>query len=236
MSSALSIRGLRNWVLFNVPVYIAGQLWFLYALLYDYILFWLVQRFRLYKLAFLLIPVGIVVYIAMAQGAYLCGISVPNQFYRNFLFEGFPLFALGYWIHSHQDDIRISNRILLIGVLVFTLLCPVERFLLGRDFGVNIVSFPQVIALFVFCIKNPGLGQKSVLTTLGAKYSMYVYVIHPAVWHLLEKLYAHLSWNGSLAAGYLMPVLCVLLTLLLSVLFVTIKTRLSSRLRRRTAT
>ena len=217
-------------LLFNVPFYIAGQLWFLFALIYDYILFWLVQRFRIYKAVYLLIPIGIAVYIALAQGLHLLGIHVPNYFYRNFLIEGLTLFSLGYWIHAQQEKLHFSNRVLLICIIVSTLLCPLERLLMGRDFGVNIVTFPQVTSLFLFCVRNPGMGRERLITRLGRDYSMYIYIFHPAVWHLLDKLYKGLQLDGYVITGYLRPVICVTISIVVSVLFVWIRSLIKTRI------
>lgn len=227
---SISAGSLVNWLVFNAPPYVAGQLWFLFALLYDYILFALVERFKLRKLAYIAIPVGTAVYILCAQGAYLMGISVPNRFYRNFLIEGFPLFVSGFWIHEHQDQVRLSNKVLLLTLVISTLLCPVERLLMGRDFGVNIVSFPQVASLFLLGVKNPGFGKGKPLNRLGASYSMYVYIIYPAVWHVLDKFYSVIQIRENIVVGYARPVVCVALTILCSVVFVSVKTKVQGKM------
>lgn len=208
------------WLIFNQPVVIAGQMWFLFALLYDYILFAVIEKLGWQKLSKISIPVGIIMYIALAQGARLLGVKIPNMIYRNFLIEGFPLFSLGYWLHRDGKRIHISNKVLRIVIVVTTLLCPFERFLMRRDFGVNIVTFPQVISIFLYCINNPEKGKNSLIVMLGLKYSLYVYVFHPAVWHSLERIYeaAHISDN--IFAMYMMPILCVTITILLSIVFV----------------
>lgn len=120
--SGVSVKALLGFVLLNQPVVIAGQLWFLFALLYDYILWAIVDRYDLYRFAYPTIPVLMLVYICLAQGAHLAGIHVPNLIYRNFLIEGFPFFMLGHWIHRNQDKIQISNRALLLIFLAATLL------------------------------------------------------------------------------------------------------------------
>lgn len=214
---------LLKWVLWNVPYYIAGQMWFLFALLYDYVIFACIEKLCWQKIINVIIPVGIVAYILLAQVAHLIGINVPNMIYRNYLIEGLPLFSFGYWLHRHQEKIQIPNKWLLAGIVVFTLLCPVERLLMGRDFGVNIVTFGQVTALFIFCIKNPSFGEKRFLTKFGAIYSLYIYVFHPAVWHLLEKAYSHWHMADNPVAAYAMPILCFFGAALLSVLYVQIK-------------
>ncbi len=218
-----SLSKIAGFLIFNIPIYIAPQMWFLFALLYDYILFIIVEKIRLQKQAYLSIPILMSLYILMAQGAHLIGMNVPNALYRNFLIEGFPFFSLGYFLHASGRRIKASNKILISIVVITTMFCPVERALMGRDFGMNIMSFPQVISIFLLCIKNPSFGEKAVLTKLGTKYSMFVYIIHPAVWHLLEKGYDILRLNSNMAALYMLPVFCVLITVVLSVVFVSIK-------------
>ena len=211
------------WLVFNTPVYIAGQLWFLFALLYDYILFALLEKSNLRKLSYYAIPLFFALYVFLAQGLHLLGHGIPNMFYRNFLIEGFPFFALGFWIHKYQDNIRIKKSSLIIIVIISTVLCPIERYLLGRDFGVNIATFPQVWALFMLGIKNKDFGKGLFLTKVGTEYSLYVYIIRPAVWHLLDKLYAALHIDGSAIALYMLPVLCLVLTFLISAVYVWLK-------------
>ena len=215
---SFSFKGLLFWLVFNQPIIIAGQMWFLFALLYDYILFGLTEKLKLTKYTAYALPVCLVMYIALAQGAHLFGISVPNMIYRNFLVEGLFFFSLGYWIHRKEDKLKFSNKLLIAVLVTTTLLCPVERLIMGRDFGVNIMTFPQVTALFLLCLNNADKFRKSRLTVLGNRYSLYVYVLHPAIWHSLEKVYAVLNIGDNIIAMYCMPLLCVAFAILVSIL------------------
>lgn len=98
---------IATWLVLNKPFIIAGHLWFLFALLYVYIFYGLLERFNLRKFAYGLAVVLFIVYVCLAQGAHLAGIYVNNPFYRNWLVEGFPFFMLGHWIHENQDRINI---------------------------------------------------------------------------------------------------------------------------------
>ena len=151
----------------------------------------------------------------MAQGMHLVGISVPNMFYRNFLIEGFAYFMLGHWIHKNQSILRISNHTLVLTIVITTLLCLLERYLLGRDFGVNIVTIPQVFCLFLYAVNNPQ-KHKGVIQEVGKRYSMYVYILHPFVWHVLEYIYEYYHLETNTPALYVMPVLVLFISLLLS--------------------
>lgn len=117
----------------------------------------------------------------------------------------------------------MTNKALLWTVILSTALCPVERMLMGRDFGVNIVTFVQVTALFLLGLKNPGFGKGKLLNRLGAAYSMYIYIIHPAVLHLLDKLYAGLRLKESIAALYVRPILCLAITIACAIVFLSVK-------------
>lgn len=210
----ISLQRILEFVFLNEPIIIAGQLWFLFALLYDYIIFAIVEKKKLFKAAYILIPILFFAYIMLAQGAHIMGISVPNIIYRNFLIEGFPLFMLGYWLHENGDKIKLSNTAMSIIIMSSTAMCIVERELLGRDFGVNIVSFFQVIAIFLFAINNPNKFKNSPLRLLGEKYSLYVYILHPAVWHTLEYVYELLEVDKNIIALWVMPILVLVLTIL----------------------
>lgn len=214
----LSARDVFYWLVFNRPRIIAGQYWFLFALLYAYAFYGILERLRLRKFAYIFATLMFVVYVIMAQGAHLAGYHVPNMIYRNWLVEAFPYFMLGHWIHEHQDKISISNKVLIIIIVTTTLLCWVERWFMGRDFGVNIITIPQVFALFVYGVKNPQ-RHEGIVQRLGRDCSMLVYILHPAVWHSLQDVYIKLGWNDNMPAMYVMPILVLGLSILFAIVF-----------------
>ena len=215
------------WLVLNKPFVIAGHLWFLFALLYVYIFYGLLERFNLRKFAYNMAAVMFVVYICLAQGAHLAGCQVPNPIYRNWLVEAFPFFMLGHWIHENQDRINISNKALIAIIVVSTLLCLVERWFMGRDFGVNIVTIPQVFALFVYGVKNP-TSHEGAMQRMGRDCSMMVYIIHIAIWVLLDGIYKYMGIAENLLALYIKPVLVVVFSLLFALLFNALVAKMKS--------
>ena len=212
-------RYLFIWLVFNQPFPgIAGQYWFLFALLYAYALYGIFERLHLRKFSYIFAASMFVAYVGLAQGAHLAGYHIPNIFYRNWLVEAFPYFMLGHWIHENQGRINISNKILIIIIVTTTLLCWIERWLMGRDFGVNIVTMPQVFALFVYGVKNPQ-RHEGIVQRLGRNCSMLVYILHPAVWHSLQGVYLKLGWNDNMFALYTMPLMVLGLSILFSIVF-----------------
>lgn len=218
---------LFNWVVFNVPKVVAGQYWFLFALLYAYIFYGLLEKLNLRKFSYILAAVMFMVYVIMAQGMHLAGIGIPNHIYRNWLVEAFPYFMLGHWIHENQGRINISNKTLITIIIISTLLCWVERWIMGRDFGVNIVTIPQVFSLFVYGVKNP-THHEGVIQRLGRDCSMLVYILHPAIWHSLDDVYKTLRLSSSTPALYLKPILVLGFSILFALLFNTIVAKVKS--------
>lgn len=206
---SFSINQILDWIIFNSPVIIAGQYWFLFALLYAYIFYGILEKLGLRKFSYLLAAILFVVYICLAQGAHITGTNIYKLFYRNWLVEAFPYFMLGHWIHENQDKIRMSNRMLLTTIVVTTLLCWVERWTMGREFGVNVASIPQVFAIFVYGVKNP-MRHKSVMQRLGRDCSMLVYILHPIMWHSFDDVYLYSGASENVIALYIKPLLVVL--------------------------
>lgn len=227
---SVSLQNLFNWIVFNQPAWagVAGQYWFLFALLYTYLFYSVIARMGLVKQAYWLAGFMFVAYFILAQGMHILGHHVPNMIYRNWLVEGFAYFMLGHWIHHHQDKLKFDNKWLLSILAISTILCWVERYFMGRDFGVNIVTIPQVFCLFLYAVNNPTKHQ-GVIQEIGKRYSMFVYIIHPVVWHSLEMVYGKLGIAENLPALYIMPILVVVLTLLVSHLVYILNLRFNSR-------
>ncbi len=217
-----------NWIVFNEPKIVAHQYWFLFALLYAYIFYGILERLHLRKLSYILAAIMFAVYIVMAQGIHLAGISIPNHIYRNWLVEAFPFFMLGHWIHENQERINISNKTLITIIVVTTLLCWVERWVMGRDFGVNIVTIPQVFALFLYGVKNP-THHGNVIQRLGRDCSMLVYIFHPAVWHSLGDVYRMAGLSSNMAALYMEPIFVLVISILMAFLFNAIMSFIDKR-------
>lgn len=229
ISLSFTIRDVIEFLFFNQMTVIVSQMWFLYALLYVYIIYLWFGGKDWYKSYSLIITIGcLVLYVTLAQGLHIVGVSVPNYVYKNWLIEGLGFFTLGFVLHQYQDRIKVENSVLLALVFVFTILSLVERYLLGRDFGVNICSIPQVIALFLYGINNLA-KHVGFLQQLGKTCSMFVYILHPFVWHSLERAYGAMQIENNSIALYMKPLLVLGITVLLSIMCNNAKFRLQKR-------
>lgn len=86
---------------------------------------------------------------------------------------------------------------------------------MGRDFGVNIMSFPQVFALFIYAVKYPD-RHRGVIQEIGKRYSMWVYILHPFVFLSMDKIYHHWAVDTVVLVQWFRPIVTVIITLILS--------------------
>lgn len=217
-SLSISFGQAVAWLVFNQPVVIGGHIWFLFALLYDYILVSIFDGKKIHNKQYLFGAISLVLLFVLGQGIHLAGVHIPNFIYRNWLIEGLAFFMLGRWIKENKDKVKLSNATLIIIVVVSSLLCLIERKYMGRDFGVNVCTLPQVYALFLYAAKNParhaGFVQK-----IGRDCSMLVYVLHIFVWQAIGYIYVAVGINENILALYLLPIFVVIVSILMALLF-----------------
>lgn len=226
------------WLFFNQPAVIGGHLWFLFALLYDYILVSVFDLTKIHRKQFVIGLVSMILLFVLGQGFHLLDIRIPvpgfvrgdfgadtpeaahipNFVYRNWFIEGLAFFLLGRWIKENKDKVKLNNMVLLAIVGISTILCLLERMVMGRDFGVNICTLPQVTALFLYAVKNPD-RHKGVIQRIGRDCSMLVYVLHIFVWELLAKVYRAIGVSSNIVAQFLLPIFVVITSILLALVF-----------------
>ena len=104
--------------------------------------------------------------------------------------------------------------------------CLLERMVLGRDFGVNIATFPQLACLFIIGMKHPDKFARNALGWIGKRLSMLVYVLHMFIWrYVIDCVYVVLHVSKNPLALYMKPVAVLGVSILLSyaVVFCTSK-------------
>lgn len=206
ISPTISLKDIVAFLFCNQMFFIVSQMWFLYALLYVYVVLVFLNPNWFRKHCLQIAIVCLLLYVFLAQGLHLVGIRVPNFVYKNWLIEGFGFFALGFSLHLFGEKISLNNKTLLWIVAITSVLSIAERYILGRDFGVNICSVPQATALMLYAINNLDRHQGAI-QRLGRDCSMMIYILHPAVWHTMDGIYKVLGVTGNIPAQYLKPII-----------------------------
>ena len=202
LRQCFNVNALFEWVVFNQDPFI-HIMWFTFALLYCYLILWIINHFNCYHKVFLLIPILIGAHMVMGNVLTLFGMAASKLYYRNFLFFGLPFLLLGIWIRRNQDKLlgHFSRRICMSCMAMGTVLSVIEWFIFGRQemfFG----SILFVIGAFLYAIHRPEAKQDSFITIIGDKYSLFVYIVHCSFISVLDRFAYKLLPEGGLLTIY----------------------------------
>ena len=152
--------------------------WFLVALLYGYILFYLIARFSLRKLAYILLPIFLILRITVET----CVSSFGWNWHwsGNALVGAIPMMLVGYVIADRKDRLmKIPAAVLIIlsvftAVLMFiTVNYRVGRYDISQPFKILCSSL-----VFILGIKKPSWYIIKPVAFLGRTISLYIYITH----------------------------------------------------------
>lgn len=176
---------LLSFVVFNSPVFVSGHLWFLFALIYVYLAAALLVRLKLFRHAEVIGAALLICHFLLAYGFFLMGKSLPGGAYRNFLFEGLPFFLMGNLFSRRQPRCGLKTGMLLIAAGLIA--SAAERLWLGRDFSVHMGSVAVLAGMLMLANdSSTGIRWPRLLETPGRKYSLYIYIFHPAVYRFMD--------------------------------------------------
>lgn len=145
----------------------------------------------------------------------------PFIYVRNFLFVGIPYFSIGALLKKYLVIVQehLKQKILIVSCVCFSCLCYVEKYVLlyldkspTREHYLS-TTFLSVSLFLIFI--NIKQYKPNIISSLGEKYSLYVYILHP----IFLVLYTYLS-NKSLIFNdiyyWCAPLIVFVSTLLLS--------------------
>lgn len=210
-----------------------GQLWYLTATCFCYLVLWAYVRFfgkkevsyhSLYYGAFSLF----VVFFTVTVLAETQGLRIPCNIYENGYFKGLPLFTLGIFLHEYQEQIfenfQLTSRkltVLLLGGAALVFAQGASKVGVGNMALGTLIEAPAIMLLL---IRHPVLTTRSgfVSSCIGkfGALSTWMYLMHMQVLVIYEALIQPglVSWLGESEAWW-RPVLVVLLSFMTALLF-----------------
>lgn len=206
-----------NYIMLNLTP-VACHLWFISALLYCYILFFIIRKlnFNPNKL-YVYIPLLLIGSLLLGEFSHFLGWSVPFEYYRNFLFMGLPFFTLGYFIHDNKENFInvLSNSNLIFLMILGLLFTAFETIVVGKN-ELYIGSIVFAVCLFLWCVENPNRLDFKVSGWIGKNLYTLMYILHLMVLTLFDFY--------GLNLGYFKPVFAFIVTALISsVIYVLMK-------------
>lgn len=210
---------------------VSEHLWYLNAYLYVLIFYYIAVKYKIIEKLYWFIPILLLGDLVL--GAYsklLFGVEIPYIIVRNFIFVGIPYFLLGDYLSKKGEQIihllKISNGKLALLILFTVVVNLFERYALIHFnlHGVREHYFSTtllVLNVFIFLIKNNDLFKNHLLSDIGKKYSTYIYIVHMLV---IDVYRVVLGKSNIDLLNYIAPLVVVIISLLISVLYTKVKT------------
>lgn len=204
---------------------IGGHLWYLPALLYVYIMYYFIDKYKVHNIFYLFIPILLILNIILGEYSLYIGIKGSIYIYRNFLLTGLPFFMLGNFIHKNEDKIFNNKTLFIILIGVFIVSSLVEFKLIGTcDLYLSTILLSTII--FIFGCKNPNtVKEKNLLVIIGEKYSLSIYISQFIIIDIYQMIFYPIPDR---LMRYLTPIIIIIITVIVSYLYYEIKNKLKA--------
>lgn len=202
--------------IFNAPQISSFHLWFLISLIYSYILYYIICRFKLVRFKLWIAVGGIAVNLLVREVLYALGIDILPQFVRNAYFFGLPFFIAGTIIRDSKDYLNNATLGKCYAIAAAGLLLSgfENHFLCAYTLEVSLGTIIYSVSTFVIALQYKGKDIFK-LAYLGRKCSLYMYIIHIIVGTMTFKVLVTQTsemWIGTCVT----LVITILISLILS--------------------
>lgn len=236
VKKVFSLVSIAEFLLFNMPKS-SEHLWFLPALVYTYVIFYFLEKFKITKKMYFLIPLLFVAGVALREIFINFGYPLETlkngYIYRNFLFMGLPFFMLGHYIRANEE--KLKSKLSNVALIACFILGSAEAITVGHlhvQKSVYLGSFIAVFALFVLVIKNEDNIKLPRIASMGEKYSLYIYILHIIINNTTKRLGDFIPFikNAYETLEPVMPVIMFIITLCASAVYVYAKGFIKSKI------
>lgn len=217
----MPINIILNYFYFDISNILTGtfiHLWFVGSLIFGYVFFWYMHKIN--KANFVPIIAILIIFGALFFDSYdnLIKISLNYELPRFLLC--IPLMQLGIFFSKNEKLIRKIN----VGLLVLTIFLGFtiqyfEAYIFKINFGYSLFNHELligtiIVAISVFLIAIKIRIKDNSISRLGLKYSLWIYLYHPFIYVLIDKVNQYLlSIEVFNKIQVINPIICFILTL-----------------------
>lgn len=224
-SKYVDVRTLFKLIVFNVPIS-SEYLWYLFAMLYVYAIFYFAIKFRISDKIIFIISISIILLqILLGEALSVFGILLPGLLVRNFAVMGISFFVLGLFVKKYEHKfLHISNSVILFSIIIGILESIVSRYFFGKK-EIYIGSLFVLFSFVCLFVKYSTIKYPKILIALEGC-STYIYIFHDLISKGLRTIYSAFGVNikSSVLLENLHPIIvCISATVIAYVLIRTLK-------------
>ena len=197
-------------------------LWFMPALLYTYLILYLLHKAGISRYAYIALPLLLLLRIGMET--YTNSFGADWHLSGNFLAGGLPIMLLGHYIACKKDSFLKSPLYLTVSYSVFaaalmfvTVNVPV--------FGIDVSQIFKIwcaVEIFLLAICLPEKRGIPFIEQIGEKYSLYIYLSHYLIGTLFLVVLAE-TGTPAWVQDWLLPIAVILVSVLVSAVMCAVK-------------
>lgn len=196
---------------FNIPIS-SEHLWFLFALIYVYVIFYLVTKYKI-SVGLFLGASALLLFTHILLGEFSLAINVdyPAFVVRNFIFMGVPFFSLGLIAKKYAQKItQTPIFIIIISFIIGIIGTYFSRKFIGKN-ELYIGSLFLCFSCTALFIKYSHKKYPKILVEISSC-NTYIYILHIAVISVVELVYRTLKIKPLSIVSYL--IVCAISTVL----------------------
>lgn len=223
---------LFKFIVFN-EVPIAPELWFLFALIYAYVFYYIFANALLNKKWFKY--VSVIPFFIVYSFEYIVGKEVflggrLNNDYvwrRNWFCSGIPFLSFGIILKEYEEKIKNTKRIFGVILLVFGVVASgIEEELLNSYGKVNIFTFVILWGIYVISVNDNSKIKDNAVIEFLSDCTLYVYITHLSILWPIKRTFGD---NPSKILAYVLPFVVTILSFALSACIVLLINKIKER-------
>lgn len=206
---------IRMIVLGDFELIHADHLWFMPALLYGYLIMYVIEKKGLRKIFYTFLPALLLLRICMET--YTNSFSniswLDWHFSGNFLVGALPVMVLGSFMHKHIENIKAINlkTVVCSGAVSMILVFLFVNIKVGMLDISQIFKIAAAAFAFMVCITYNPKVKYGIICHFGEKYTLYIYLYHYLVGTFISDIFVYFSLPQH-AFNYILPFAAVIVS------------------------
>lgn len=229
VSRLFSLTALKKLLLWNQSPFIY-HLWFVGALLYCYLFYGLLVRWKAEERVYFLIPLGIGANLILGEGLTALGHHIPVACVRSFWLTGLPFFLWGHWFagKERRDGLQVSGKVC-VGAIFLGALMSMAEMLISGGAELYAGSVLMSFGMFALALGYPEFGKGGFLARVGEQDSGNIYLWQIIVYNSTTLLAYYAGIRGHKLYQWLMPLWVCLVSLMLAELLGLVDRKIRER-------
>lgn len=220
---SLTTKNIIKFVFLNSwPFKIGGAIWFLQAMLYTYILFFILLKLKINFLKYELLIIVIFLLLNAVVGEFSTIFKI-HVIMANFFTRGIPYILLGHYINRKSESLKTVSNVVCILLMILSVILTTTEYYGLKNLGVLFYTGHyqgntlMAIAVVILLINNPNWFKKRKITEWGIKYSLMIYLIHQPLGQIIRP-----QLDKNIVLRQIEPIMVFILSFIVAIVIVNI--------------